>query len=173
MAKTKEQKNKILKELKDKINQQKAMIFVDFRGLKVKDLFRLRNQLREIDSQFLVSKKTLMKIALEDNKMKANPEKMEGEIALVFGFEDELAPIKTIYDFSKENDNLKILGGYIESQKQEFLNAEAVIVLGQLPSKQELFARLVGSISAPISNFNNVLKANIKGLIYVLAKAKT
>ena len=173
MAKTKEQKNKILQELKEKIAEQKAMIFVDFTGLKVKDLFRLRNELKEKKSQFLVSKKTLIKKALQENKIEANPEEMNGEIALVFGFEDELAPIKTIYNFSKQNDNLKILGGYIESQKQEFLNSEAIITLGQLPSKQELLARLVGSISAPISNFNNVLQANIKGLIYVLAQAKT
>ncbi len=173
MAKTKEQKNKILQELKEKIAEQKAMIFVDFTGLKVKDLFRLRNELREKNSQFLVSKKTLIKKALQENKIEANPEEMNGEIALVFGFEDELAPIKIIYNFSKQNDNLKILGGYIESQKQEFLNSEAIITLGQLPSKQELLARFVGTISAPISNFNHVLQANIKGLIYVLAKVKT
>ncbi len=99
MAKTKEQKNKILQELKEKIAEQKVMIFVDFTGLKAKDLFRLRNELKEKNSQFLVSKKTLIKKALQENKIEANPEEMDGEIALVFGFEDELAPIKTIYNF--------------------------------------------------------------------------
>ena len=172
MAKTKEQKRTILEELKKKIAQQKAMIFVDFKGLKVKDLSKLRNELKQKDSELLVSKKTLMKIALEDNKLECNPEEMEGQIALVFGFKDELSSIKAVYNFSKENQNLKVLGGYIESQKQEFLGAEDMIILGQLPSKEELLARLVGSLSAPISNFNNVLQANIKGLIYVLAKAK-
>jgi len=172
MAKTKEQKRKILEELKDKMTQQKAMIFIDFRGLKVKDLSRLRNELKQKDSELLVSKKTLMKIALEDNKIKCNPEEMEGEIALVFGFQDELSPAKAIYNFSKENSNLKILGGYIKSQEQEFLSAENIIALGQLPSKEELLARLVGSLSAPISNFNNVLQANIKGLMYALSAIK-
>jgi len=66
--------------------------------------------------------------------------------------------------------NLKILGGIF---KNEFVEAEKIIELAKLPTREELLARLVGSISAPISNFINVLEANIKGLIYVLTKAKT
>jgi len=168
MAKTKEQKRTILEELKKKIAQQKAMIFVDFKGLKVKDLSKLRNELKQKDSEFMVGKKTLMKIALEDNKLECNPEEMEGEIALVFGFKDELFPIKTVYNFSKENENLKIIGGYIESQKKEFLSAENIITLGQLPGKEELLARLVGSLSAPISNFNNVLQAPLEACLSII-----
>ena len=171
MAKTKEQKRLIVEELKDKIAKQKAMVFVDFRGLKVKDLSKLRRELKKIDSVFMVAKKTLMKIALEENKMEADPEKMEGEIALVFGFKDEFSPLKAIYNFSKENQNLKVLGGYIESQP-ELLASEDIILMGQLPSKQELIGQVVRSISAPVSNFNYVLQANIKGLMRVLAQAK-
>ena len=171
MAKTKEQKRSILKELKEKMAKKKAMIFVDFKGLKVKDLSKLRRELKKDDSVFMVAKKTLMKIALEENNIKADPEKMEGEIALVFGFKDELSSIKTVYNLSKENKNLKVLGGYIESQP-ELLASEDIILMGQLPSKQELIGQLLGSISAPISNFTYVLQANIKGLIRVLAKAK-
>jgi len=66
--------------------------------------------------------------------------------------------------------NLKILGGFLENK---FVEAEKIIELAKLPTREELLARLVGSISAPISNFINVLEANIKGLIYVLTKAKT
>jgi large subunit ribosomal protein L10 len=172
MAKTKDQKKIILEKLKEKIAQQKAMLFVDFKGLGVKDLTKLRNELKQKDSQLMVEKKTLIKKALEENKINSNPKEMEGEIALVFGFKDELAPIKTIYNFTKENKFLKILGGYINSQKQEFLKPEDIITLGQLPGREELLAKLVGSLAAPISGFENVLQANIKGLLQVLSSIK-
>jgi large subunit ribosomal protein L10 len=169
MALTKEQKKAILEDLKEKIAQQKAMIFVDFKGLKVKDLFDLRNKLKKIGAQFLVAKKTLMKIALKEKKIKADPQKMEGQIGLVFGFEDEFSPAKAVYQFSEKNENLKILGGFIESQKNEFLEAEKIITLGQLPSREELLGNLARIFSAPTLGLVNVLSGNIKGLIYALS----
>lgn len=172
MAKTKEQKIEALKNLKDKISDQKSMVFINYKGLGVKQISILREELKEKDSQLLVAKKTLMKIALKENKIDANPEEMEGQIGLVFGFKDELSPAKTLYDFSKKNENLEILGGYIESQKNEFLSSAMIIQLGQLPSRKELLAKLVGSISSPIVGFNNVLQGNIKGLLRVLSTIK-
>jgi large subunit ribosomal protein L10 len=170
MALTKTQKEKIIKDLKDKISKQKAMIFIDFTGLKVKDLFNLRKKLKTADSELKVAKKTLMGIALKEAKLKIDTKKMAGEIALVFGFKDEISSSKVLYQFSRENPNLKILGGFFENK---FKEAEDIITLAQLPSREELLARLVGSIQAPITNFFYILQANIKGLIIVLAKAKT
>ena len=82
---------------------------------------------------------------------------------------DEISPTKTIFQFSRIDPNLKILGGFLENK---FVEAEKIIELAKLPTREELLARLVGSISAPISNFVNVLKANIKGLIFVLKQIK-
>jgi len=89
---------------------------------------------------------------------------------LVFGYKDEISLTKIIYQFAEANPNLKILGGFLENQ---FRTAEEIITLAQLPTKEELLSGLVRSVSAPISNFINVLQGNIKGLIIVLAKAKT
>ncbi|KPJ71589.1 hypothetical protein AMJ50_01740 [Parcubacteria bacterium DG_74_3] len=172
MALTKEQKEKILKNLKEKIARRKAMIFVDFSGLKVKDLSDLRQRLKQAKSELLVAKKTLMKIAFKEVKVKTDPKEIKGEIALVFGFEDEISPAKVVYQFSQENENLEILGGYIESQKDEFLDAEKMITLGQLPTKKELLANLVRVFSAPTTNLVNVLEGNLKGLIYALSAIK-
>ncbi|MFH1643397.1 MAG: 50S ribosomal protein L10 [Patescibacteria group bacterium] len=172
MAKTKEQKQEALKNLKEKIADQKAIVFVDYKGLKVQDLLDLRETLRENNSQFLIEKKTLIKLALKDNEMETNTDEMEGQIGLIFGYDDELSPAKTAYNFSKKNNNMKILGGYIESQKNEFLNPAMIVQLGQLPSRKELLSKLVGSISSPIVSFNNVLQGNIKGLLQVLSTIK-
>lgn len=170
MALTKTQKEKIIKDLKEKIARQKALVFVDFSGLKVKDISSLRKKLKAADGELKIAKKTLINLALKDKKAEADLKKLEGEIALAFGYKDEIAPAKTVFQFSQENPNLKILGGFFENK---FRGAEETITLAQLPTKEELLANLVGSISAPISNFVYALNYNLKGLITVLAKAKT
>ena len=71
--------------------------------------------------------------------------------------------------FSEKNENLKILGGFLEN---EFRSREEVVVLAKIPSKQELLAKVIGSIKAPISGFANVLQGNIKGLVYLLSNIK-
>jgi len=173
MPLTKEQKKKILVNLKEKVAKQKITIFADFTGLKVKDLSDLRKKLKKNGSELKVAKKTLLGLVLKDVGFEIPLKKLKGEIAAIFGYENEISPAKTVYQFTAENANLKILGGIIKNQKYEFLDTERIIEIAKLPTKEELLARLVGSISAPISNFVNVLEANIKGLIQVLAKAKT
>jgi len=169
MPLTKIQKKKIIEELKEKIAQQKVTIFVDFTGLKAKDIFDLRKKLKMVDSQLKIAKKTLAQIAFKESGLKTEIKKLKGEIALVFGLKDEISPAKTIWQSALAAPNLKILGGFLENK---FVEAEKIIELAKLPTREELLARLVGSISAPISNFVNVLEANIKGLIFVLKQIK-
>jgi len=168
MALTRQKKKEIIDDLKDKISRQKAMVFVDFTGLKVKDLSSLRRELKKSDSLFKVSKKNLLKIAVKDldSSLVEKIEELKGELGVVFGFGDIILPAKITYKLASENDNLKILGGFFESK---FVEKETVIELAQIPSREELLARLVGSISAPISNFVNVLENNLKGLVYILS----
>jgi len=170
MPLNKSQKKKIIDDLKEKIEKQKIFFFVDLKGLKVKDLSDLKKRLKKADSQLKVSKKTLLNLALKEKKIEIDAKKLEGEIASIFGFKDEILPAKTAFQFSLENKNLKILGGYFDGK---FRGAEEMITLAQLPTKDELLGRLVGSISAPVSNFVYVLNANIKGLMQVLKQIKT
>lgn len=167
MALTKAKKQKIIEELKEKIAKQKIMIFVDFTALKAKDLFHLRKKLKETGNEIKVAKKTLMGVAFKEAKLEIDPKKLPGQIALVLGYQEEISPAKIVWQFSQENPNLKILGGFFEKR---FWETEEIIALAKLPSREELLAKLVGSFSAPILNFVNVLKANIKGLIYILIK---
>jgi len=170
MALTKEKKQKVIEKLKENIAQQKSMVFVATEGLKAKELFDLRKKLKAADCLLIVAKKTLLDVAFKEKKIGIDPEKLAGQVASVFGFKDEISSAKIPYDFSLENKNLKILGGFYENK---FRDAEEVITLAKIPSRKELLAGLVGSISAPISGFVNVLQANIKGLIYILKQAKT
>lgn len=170
MALTKEQKQKIVEKLKENIAQQKSMVFVAMEGLKAKELFDLRKRLKAADCLLIVAKKTLLDVAFKEKKVGIDPEKLAGQVALVLGFKDQISPAKIPYNFSLENKNLKILGGFYENKLRD---AEEIITLAKIPSREELLARVVGSISAPISGFVNVLQANIKGLIYILKQAKT
>lgn len=173
MALTREKKAKIIEGLKEKIEKQKAAVFVDFSKLESKFLFRLREELQKSNCLLQVAKKTLLKKALEELKEKNLSEKIEslrGQLAIVFGFGDEIIPAKISYQFTQENENLKILGGIFENK---FVDKERVIELAQLPSREELRVRVVGSLSSPIFNFINVLKDNIKGLIYVISRIKS
>ena len=173
MALTKVQKQKILDDLKEKIQKQKIIIFVDFTGLKVKDLFNLRKKLKTTDSQIKVAKKTLADIAFKELKGKTlqsfNVKNLRGQIAFIFGFKDEISPTKIVWLTSQENPNLKILGGFLENQ---FIEAEKIIELAKLSGKEELLGRLVGSVSAPISNFIYILQGNIRNLVYIISQIK-
>ena len=169
MPRTKAQKQKILDDLKDKVARQKAIFLVGITGLKVKDLSQLRKKLKSIDANIQVAKKTLVEKVLKEHKLDFDKKGMKTEVALVFAFGDELAPVKMVYQLSKENEGLKILAGYIKNQPKD---AEYIITLAQLPTKEELLARLVGTMSAPVSNFVRALNYNIKGLVYLLSTIK-
>jgi len=169
MPKTKEQKKLILEELNERIKKQTIIVIVDFTGLKVPEAFDLRKRLKKVNAELKVAKKTLIQLAFKNNNLDKDIKEMNGEIALVFGYKDEISPVKTTYDFSKENENLKILGGFFEN---EFQNAEKFIELAKLPSKEELLGKLVGSISSPITGFVRSLQYNLKGLIFALNAIK-
>lgn len=173
MPLTRKQKQNAIEDLKEKINKQKSIVFVDFSGINSKQDFDLRGKLKKAGCLFKVVKKTLLKITFDKCKIpfcQKMKEDIPGQIALIFGFEEGNESPKITYEFSKKNKNLKILGGFFENN---FKNAEEVIILAKLPSRQELLGKLTGTISAPLSNFVNVLRGNMKGLIYVLTKIKT
>jgi len=169
MPQTKEQKKKIVQELEEKIDKQKSMVFVSISGLKASEIFDLRKRLKQADCYLQVAKKTLLNIALKEKKLDFNIQDLAGELALIFGFGDEILPAKIAYNFSKENENLEILGGFFEDKIRE---AEEIISLGQIPSKQELLAKVVSSISSPVSGFVNALQGNIRNLVFTLSAIK-
>lgn len=169
MAITKDKKREILEDLRDKVSRQKTIILVGVSGLQVKDISDLRKKLKAIGGGFQVVKKTLAEIVLKENKFDFDRKKFKEEMALVFGFQDEIAAAKTVFQFSKTNEKLKILGGFIENI---FRDKNEVAAFAQLPAKEELLARLVGSISSPLSSLQTVLSGNIKGLVYLLSEIR-
>ena len=165
MAQTKVQKEVIVKDLVEKLKSSKAVVFSDYKGLNVKDMTTLRRDLRAEGVDLQVLKKTLMQIALKDAGIEMDVKKLEGQIAIAVSSRDEVAAAKIIAKLAKVNENLKIAGGILGTKE---LSAEEVNALAKLPSKEELLAKLVGTLNAPVSGFVNVLAGNMRGLVTVL-----
>lgn len=165
MPKTKDQKKNVIDSLKQDMETQKSMVFIDFTGLKVKDMAELRSQLKEQGAKLTVAKKTLLETAAKDSKIDIDFKGMEGQIGAVFANEDEITPVKTLFAAVKSVEGLKVVGGYFENQEQ---GADYMKALSLIPSRQELLGNLVGTISNPMSGFVRVLNGNIKGLLIAL-----
>src|SRR3989339_10176 len=157
MALNKDQKKKQLESLKEKIVNQKSIVFVDFSKVASDKMFTLRKKLKEEGCNLKIGKKTLIRVAFGQagisfwNVMKKS---IPGQLALVFGIEDEIAPARISNHFSKDNENFKILGGIFESR---FIDREKVLVLANIPPRNELLGRLVGSLASPMASFVRVL----------------
>jgi len=173
MALTKEKKQKVVKDLEEKIEKQKSMVFADFTGVKVKDLSELRKEMKNKDCEFKVAKKTLLKVAF-DNKKIGVPQGLEGEIAIGFGYKDPFVPFKILNDFSRKKEVLKILGAMMMSPSgsMDFFESEKAIAIAELPTKDELTAKMVWSLKSPLSGLVNVLQGNLRGLALVLSQIK-
>jgi len=157
MALTKEQKTKQIDSIKEKLSNYKSIVFVDFNKVPSKEMFSLRKTLKENGCNLKIAKKTLVRVAFGQsnisywNKIKSS---IPGQLALAFGIEDEIAPARIANQFAKTQENLKILGGIFESR---FIEREKVLVLANLPSRNELLGRLVGSIASSMIGFVTVL----------------
>lgn len=166
MPKSKSQKEQIIQDLADNLASFKSLVFADYKGLTVADASAIRNICRKEGAKYLVAKKTLIQRALDKAGLKdINVKEMTGNIALVIGFEDEVAPAKLAANFAKDHEALKLLGGIMENK---YIDLAQVQALSKIPSRVELLAKLVGSINAPVSGFVNVLAGNIRGLVNVL-----
>lgn len=166
MAKSREQKVKAVGELSDFLSKSKSVVFSTYQGLEMKDQNTLRNTLRAEGARMVVEKKSLMKRALADSGMNVSDESVfKGPIAMTFSLEDEVIAAKVIKDFSKGHEQIQIVGGILD---RVFITADRVRALASLPGKQEMLARTLGTIQAPITSFVNVMAGNLRGLVNVL-----
>ncbi|GBD33953.1 50S ribosomal protein L10 [bacterium HR34] len=167
MPKTREQKQKVLEQLKENFQKQKIAVFVDFKSTATKDIEALKKDLKKVNAIFTVVKKTLVGLALKYFNIPFDRKKYEGQFGLILGFEDEIEPVKIISKISKKLKKLNILGGIFAGELKEKQEIEA---LAALPSKKELQGKLIWLLSYPISGFQNVLQGNMRKLVMALSE---
>ncbi len=155
-----------VKEIQDKLNQAKSVVLADYRGLSVEKISDLRNRVKAVGGELKVNKNRLIKLAFTAaNLTLETDEVLTGPTAILYAFADEIAPIKALYEFFKENDLPKIKVGFLA---KEFLAEDRVINLAQLPSREQLQTQLVVILNSPIAGLVYALKGNLNKLVGVL-----
>ncbi len=165
MAVKKQQKEKDLQELSEKLKDAKSVVFTDYRGTTVKNLDKFRNSLRKEGVFSKVYKITLIKKALQENGINAESIDYKTPVILSLSKEDETTPARVIKNLAKDVKTISMLQGVVDGQ---LISQAQVAALADLPSKDQLRGMFVGTINAPLSGFVNVLAGNIRGLINVL-----
>ncbi len=168
---TRAQKAEEIAHLSSCLGKAKAAFLVDFTGMNVEQVTRLRKFLSPIQSQMRVVRNTLVKRALKDHsELEAClADHFVGPRAVVFAYEDVSASAKQLTEFSKEVQALVIKAGAVGGKG---LNEAQIKHLAQLPSKEELQAKLLGTLQAPMANFVRVLHAVPSGFVRLLSAYK-
>lgn len=169
MLLTRTQKEQLVSEMGENLRKSKTAVLINFQGLKVKEIQDLKKKLKEKGIGFQIIKNSLFKIALKNANLKIDESIFDQPIALVWGFEDEVEPAKLVVEFKKTAENLTIVGGIVNKSY-----ADEVIIkqLAALPGRQELYAKLVGSLNAPMYRLVNALQGNLRSLVYILDQYK-
>lgn len=165
---TKEKKKEVVDGLCKDVANQKAIFFVNFKGIKGGDSRSLRSELQKEGAKMVVARKTLVKVAFEKEGIDFNPLLLSGEAGFIFGIKDGISTAKVVNKFDKDN-LITLLGGIFEG---DVLTVEEVKSIAELPSKEEILASLLRTISNPVSGFMQVLQGNTKGLLRVLSSIK-
>ena len=142
------QKKEEVASLAAKMKEAKIILLTDYRGINVADVTGLRAELRKSNSEYKVIKNNITRRALAEVGIEGLDNLLEGPTAVIMNNEDYLETAKAIYNYSKANDFYKIKGGVIEGK---VMTAEELIVLAQLPSREELLAKLAGALLGNIT----------------------
>ncbi|MGN0406123.1 MAG: 50S ribosomal protein L10 [Bariatricus sp.] len=153
MAKV-ELKQPIVQAIVDDITDAQSIVLVDYRGLTVAQDTELRKQLREAGIIYKVCKNTMMKRAFEGTDFAQLDEYLEGPSAIAISKDDATAPARIICKFAKTAQALEVKAGVVEGTVYD---ADGVVELSKIPSREELLSKLLGSLQSPITNLARVL----------------
>jgi large subunit ribosomal protein L10 len=159
---TKENKHKVVAELKEKFGKSKGVYFTDFTGLTVGDITKLRREFREKGSEFEVAKNTLIRKAIQDSVFSELDQFLTGPTGLGFGYSDPFAVAKILNDYYKRIEKPKVKAFWLEGKTYKFENLAAIALL---PPKEVLLQQILGSLNSPISNLVFTLQGVLRNLV--------
>ena len=167
---TKAFKTEKVEEIKEVIAKAKVAIVSDYRGLSVADITNLRRRLQKEDGDYTVVKNTLAKLAIKDTKFEGLEEFLKGPSAIAFGFGDEVAPAKVILKYLKEAKKTnEVKGGVLDGK---VITAKDVRAISDLPSKPELIAKIMGSLSSPAQGLTNTVNGVARALVIAMEEVR-
>jgi large subunit ribosomal protein L10 len=161
---SRERKEDIVADLAEMLGKSQAIILADYRGLPTPELLNLRNKLRGMKSSLHVAKNTLFELALKQANMPVPTELLEGPTLVAFCNNDIAATAKAINDFYKDKE-VKVKGAIMSGS---VLSAEDAVALANLPSREQLLGRLLGTINAPATQVAGVMASGIRQVLYLI-----
>ncbi len=160
---TKTEKEVTVKEVQQKLEEAKAVVLADYRGLNVQEVTELRKRLRDSGVEYRVIKNTMTSRAAKAANIQGLDSYLSGPTALAFGYTDVVTPAKVLADFAKAHKKLELKGGILEGQ---VIDDKMVKSLAQLPSREALLAQVAGVLQAPMRGLVTVLSGPLRNLAY-------
>lgn len=160
------EKEQVVAELREKLERATAAILTDYKGMTVAEMTDLRDALAAEQVECRVIKNTLMRLASQDSNYVALHQELKGTCALVLGYSDPTIPARILKKFNKTNEKLRVKGGVLGSR---LLKPEQVAALADLPPREELLAKLLGTLNAVPTGLVSVLSGVPRAFVGVLA----
>ncbi|MBW1804803.1 MAG: 50S ribosomal protein L10 [Deltaproteobacteria bacterium] len=151
--------------MKSRLKKAKATFLVDYQGLDVEAMNRLRGELRKIDVEFQVTKNRLLKLASQDTDSEVIKEKFVGPCAIALTYNDVVGPAKVLVDLSKELQNMELKTGQISGKP---MDVDAIKRLAALPGRDQLIAQALSAMQEVPTSFVRALNGVILNFMYVL-----
>ncbi len=161
---TKAFKNEKLAKIKSNIEKAQVAIVSDYKGLTVEEITNLRRSIQKEDGDYMVTKNTLAKIAIKDTPYEVLSDVLTGPVAIAFGFKDQVAPAKALSKFIKDTKKGEIIAAALDGK---LLSAKEAKALADMPSKEEIYAKMLGSLNSPASG----LVYTVNGVMAALTRA--
>ena len=149
-----ELKQPVVQEISERIQGAQSIVLVDHRGLTVEQDTQLRRELREAGVSYKVYKNTMMNFAFKGTEFEGLSQYLEGPSAMAVSTTDATAPARILAKFAKTADKLEIKAGVVEGTVYD---AAGIAVIANIPSREELISKLLGSLQSPITNFARVM----------------
>ena len=166
---TKAFKNDKVALIKEKIDKAQVAIVTEYKGLSVEEITNLRRAIQKDGGDYMVTKNTLAKIAIKGTPYEVLADSLKGPIAMAFGFEDQVAPAKALSKFIKDTKKGEIIAAAMDGQ---LMSAEEAKALANLPSREELYAKMLGCINSPASGIANSVNAVMSSLVRAVAAVR-
>lgn len=166
---TKAFKENKIESIKEKLSKAQVAIVTEYKGLSVEEITTLRRSLQKEDGDYTVTKNTLAKIAVKGTDFEILTDCFKGPIALAFGFKDQVSPAKALANFIKEVKKGEIIAAALDGK---LLSAEEAKALASLPSKEEIYAKMLGCVNSPASGIANSMNAVLTQLVRTMAAVR-
>ena len=180
---TKAFKQDKVSQMKEKVDKAQVAIVTEYKGYSVEEITNLRRALQKEGGDYMVTKNTLAKLAIKGTPYEVLAETLKGPIAIAFGFEDQVAPAKALSKFIKDTKkgeiiaatpaNMKAHEEKLESLKeQEKLKVAEAKALATLPSKEEIYAKMLGCVNSPATGIVGSINAVMASLTRAVAAVR-